>query len=613
MSGVIVAQPIETIAQLFYQAVQRNLPDALAVKRNGVYEPISHAELVARVERLALAMAARGLKPGDRVAIMSENRPEWAIADFACAIAGFPDVTVYATLNAPQAAFILKDSQSRWVLCSDRGQLDKVLAQWEQLPGLEVAVLFDGDLPEGTGRTLVKWSTLLEEGQAMESRRPEVRGWGDQRKASELLTLIYTSGTTADPKGAMLTHGNLVSNVLSSLEAVKMEEGHRCLSFLPLTHIFERMAGQFLMFQIGASIYYAESVNTVAADLMEVKPTVIASVPRIYEKVFGRIYEGVASASPIKRLIFHWSMVAGRRVAPQLYRGQAPSGWNGFCYSIARKLVFDKIAAKLGGRLRLAVSGGAPLGAKIMEFFWIVGLPILEGYGLTETSPVITINRYGEVVPGCVGRPLYQDCDGRPFVKIAEDGEILCQGPNVMLGYWNNEKATQEAIDSDGYFHTGDIGHKDDQGRLYITDRKKELIITSGGKKVAPQPIENLLKADKYVSQAVLIGDQRNFISALIVPNFDSLVRWAGYKKIHFATHAELLQNPQVIAKVGSRVERANEHLSNYERVKKIALLDQEMTLEGGQLTPSLKVKRRVVNQMYAAQIEAMYSEAKNS
>ena len=606
-----MAQPVETVAQLFYQSAQRNLPDALAARRNGVYQPISHGELVAQVERLALAMVARGLEVGDRVAIMSENRPEWAMTDFTCAILGLPDVTIYATLNPAQAAFILKDSQSRWVICSDQTQLDKVLAHWEQLPELEAAVLMDGDLPAAPGRTLLHWSTLQAEGQAMEARRPEVRGWGEQRKPSDLLTLIYTSGTTGDPKGAMLTHGNLVSNVLSSLEAVPMGEGHRALSFLPLTHIFERMAGQFLMFQIGAAIYYAESVTTVAADMLEVKPTVIASVPRIYEKIFDRIYAGVASASRVKQMIFHWAMESGRRVAPLLYRGQTPKGWAGFCYGIARKLVFDKIAARLGGRLQLAVSGGAPLGPRIMEFFWIVGLPILEGYGLTETSPVITINRFGEVVPGCVGRPLYKECNGRPFVTIAEDGEILCQGPNIMVGYWNNEKATQEAIAADGYFHTGDIGHLDDQGRLYITDRKKELIVTSAGKNVAPQPIENRLKSDKYISQAVLIGDQRNFISALLVPNFDSLVRWAGYKKIPFTTPAELLQNPLVIAKMGTRVERTNEHLSNYERVKKFALLDQEMTLEGGQLTPSLKVKRRVVNQMYSAQIERMYCEPK--
>lgn len=607
-----MAQPIQTVAQLFYQAAQRNLPDALAVKRNGAYVPISHAEFVAAVERLALAMNARGLRAGDRVAILSENRPEWAMADFCCAIQGLPDVTIYATLNAAQAAFILRDSESRWVLCSNREQLDKVLAHWDDLPRLEAAVLMDGELPPAPGRTLLRWSELLREGEAMEARRPEVRTWGDQRKPGDLLTLIYTSGTTGDPKGAMLTHGNLVSNVLTSLEAVQLGEGHRCLSFLPLTHIFERMAGQFLMVHLGASIYYAENVNTVAADLMVARPTVLASVPRIYEKVFGRIYEGVASASLLKRLIFHWSMNAGRRVVAQLYLGQTPRGWSGFRYAIARRLVFDKICARLGGRLQLAVSGGAPLGVRIMEFFWIVGLPILEGYGLTESSPVITINRFGEVVPGCVGRPIYEEWNGRPFVKIAEDGEILCQGPNIMVGYWNREEATREAIDAEGYLRTGDIGHLDDLGRLYITDRKKELIVTSAGKNVAPQPIENLLKGDKYISQAVLIGDRRNFISALIVPNFDSLVRWAGYKKIPFATHAELIRNPLVIAKLGSRVDRVNQHLSNFERVKKFVLLDQEMTLEGGELTPSLKVKRRVVNELYASRIEEMYSEARS-
>jgi long-chain acyl-CoA synthetase len=607
-----VAQPIETIAQLFYQAAQRNLPDALAAKRNGAYEPISHAEVVARVERLALAMSTRGLKAGDRVAIMSENRPEWAITDFACAIQGLPDVTIYATLNAPQAAYILKDSQSRWVFCSDRAQLDKVLAHWDQLSDLEVAVLLDGELPEGAGHTLLRWEDLQEEGEAMEARRPEVRAWGDQRKASDVLTLIYTSGTTGDPKGAMLTHGNLVSNVVAAATVVDLTTDERALSFLPLTHIFERMAGHFLMFHVGAAIYYAENVNTVAADLLDVRPTVMASVPRIYEKIFAKIYSTVSASGLIKRLIFHWAILAGRQALPYLLKGQEPPSWKGLWYRTARAIVFEKIRQRTGGRMKVAISGGAPLNGKIMEFFWMIGLPILEGYGLTETSPVITVNRLGEVVPGCVGRPLYQDWNGRPFVKIAEDGEILCQGPNIMVGYWNNAEATREALDPDGYFHTGDIGHQDDQGRLYITDRKKELIVTSGGKKVAPQPIENLLKGDKYVSQAVLIGDQRNFITALIVPNFDSLVRWAGYKKINFATHAELIRNPLVLAKVRSRVERVNQQLSNYERIKKITLLDQEMTLEGGQLTPSLKVKRRVVNQIYAPQIKEMYGDSED-
>ena len=606
-----MAQPVETIAQLFYRASERDLPDALASKRNGAYVPISHQELQALVERLALALERRGLKQGDRVAFMSENRPEWAIADFACAILGLPDVTIYATLNAAQAAFILRDSESRWAICSTREQLDKVLAHWPSLPALEAAVLMDGELPEGTGRTLLRWADLLAEGEAQEDRRPLVRQWGTARTAGDLLTLIYTSGTTADPKGAMLTHGNLVSNVLAAERVVKIEPGERAMSFLPLTHIFERMAGHFLMFHVGASIYYAESVQTVAEDLLLVRPTLLASVPRIYEKIFARIYDTVSAGGILKRLIFHWAMLAGRQAAPYLMKGQHPPSWKGMWYRTAQKVVFEKIRQRTGGRIKFAISGGAPLGPKVMSFFWIIGLPILEGYGLTETSPVITVNRPGEVVPGCVGRPLYETWEGRPFLVIAEDGEILCQGPNIMLGYWKNEAATREAIDADGYFHTGDIGRLDAQGRLYITDRKKELIVTSGGKKVAPQPIENQLKGDKYISQAVLIGDKRNYITALVVPNFDSLIRWASYKKLHFRSHADLVQDPLVMAKLMSRIERVNADLSNYERIKRIAILDHEMTLEGGQLTPSLKVKRRVVNEMYGGLIESLYLEPK--
>lgn len=604
-------QPIETIAQLFYQAVEKKLPDALAFKREGAYVPISHLEMLDQVEHLALAMEGRGLRAGDRVALLSENRPEWAIADYACAILGLPDATIYATLNAPQAAYILHNSESRWVICSTRVQLDKVLAHWDNLPFLEAAVLMDGELPLAAGRTVIRWADLLAEGAAQEARRPLVKQWGAERKPDELLTLIYTSGTTGEPKGAMLTHGNLVTNVLAAEGVVAIGADERALSFLPLTHIFERMAGHYLMFHVGAGIYYAESVNTVADNLLEVRPTVMASVPRIYEKIFAKIYDTVSAGGLLKRLIFHWAMLAGRQAAPYLMRAQQPPSWKGLWYRTARAVVFEKIRQRTGGRMKFAISGGAPLGPKVMEFFWIIGLPILEGYGLTETSPVITVNHPGEVLPGCVGRPIYETWNGKPFLKIAEDGEILCQGPNVMTGYWKNETATREAIDEEGYFHTGDIGRLDDRGRLFITDRKKELIVTSGGKKVAPQPIENHLKEDKYIAQAVLIGDNRNYISALIVPNFDSLIRWAHLKKLNFRSHADLVQDPLVMAKLMSRVERINVELSNYERIKKIALLDHEMTLEGGQLTPSLKVKRRVVNEMYGGLIESLYLEPK--
>lgn len=611
-----MAQAPDTIAKLFFQACEQGKADALAFKKDGTYIGISHADVRRSVENLALALDARGIKAGDRVAILAENRPEWAISDYACAVLGAPLVTIYSTLIASQAAYILKDSGARWVICSTLEQLQKVREQWKDLPNLELAVLMEGEPPADSSpgtpsrRPTVTWKRLQAEGEARTPERPKVRAWAEARKPDDPLTLIYTSGTTGDPKGAVLTHGNLTSNALGALAVLPSLGPHdRALSFLPLTHIFERMAGHYALFHAGISIYYAQSVNTVADDLLTAKPTVLCSVPRIYEKIYARIEESVDAGPKLKRAIFRWATGVGREIAPHLYEGREPKGFLAFKAKWADKLVFSKIRQRTGGRLRFAVSGGAPLSPAIMEFFWSIGLPILEGYGLTETSPVITVNRLGLVKPGSVGTPLYDLWDGKPFVKIAEDGEIICRGPNVMQGYWNNPTATAEAIDADGYFHTGDIGSFDEKGRLSITDRKKELLVTSGGKKVAPQPIENELKDDKYIAQAVLIGDQRNFISALLVPNFAALERWAGFKKLAWKTHGDLVALPLVHAKLMSRVEKINEGLSNYERIKKIALLDHELTLESGALTPSLKIKRRVVSQIYKDVIESLYSE----
>jgi long-chain acyl-CoA synthetase len=605
-----VPQAPDTIAKLFFQACEQDRADAFAFKKDGAYIGISHADARRSVENLALAMDARGVKAGDRVAILSENRPEWAMADFASACLGAPLVTIYATLIATQAAYILKDSGARWVFCSTAEQLKKVLDQWKDLPSLELAVLMEGEPPADAKHPVVAWKRLQAEGETRTPERAKVRAWAESRKPEDPLTLIYTSGTTGEPKGAVLTHGNLTSNSLTSLEVLPALGPHdRALSFLPLTHIFERMAGHYALFHVGIAIYYAESVSTVGDDMILAKPTVLCSVPRIYEKIFARIEESIDGGPALKRAIFHWAVGVGRQVAPLLYEDRKPSGFLAFKYRWADKLVFSKIRERTGGRLRFAVSGGAPLSPQIMEFFWTIGLPILEGYGLTETSPVITVNRLGLVKPGSVGVPLYGIWDGKPFVKIEADGEIVCRGPNVMQGYWNNPAATAEAIDAEGYFHTGDIGSFDEKGRLSITDRKKELLVTSGGKKVAPQPIENALKDDKYIAQAVLIGDQRKFISALIVPNFPALERWAGFKKLAWTTHAELVAQPLVYAKLMSRIEKVNETLSNYERIKKIAILDHELTLENGTLTPSLKTKRRVVNQVYGGLIDSIYEQ----
>ena len=408
----------------------------------------------------------------------------------------------------------------------------------------------------------------------------------------------------------MINHGNLVATITASLQHLTPVLEDRCLSMLPLSHIFERMAGHYLMFHCGASIYYAESLQTLAQDLQDVAPTVMLTVPRIFEKIYARVRDAVSEGNLAKRLLFRWATGVSRRRLPRLLAGQQPGPWLRLLGLITDRLIYARIRARTGGRLRFAVSGGAALNPRILEFFWALGVPVYEGYGLTETSPVLTLNRQGQVRPGYVGQPILDTWEGLPFLKLSDEGELLCRGPNVMAGYWRDEAATREVIDAEGYFHTGDIGELDEAGRIRITDRKKEILVTSGGKNVAPQPIENLLRADKYISQAVLIGDGRNYITALIVPHFPVLRRWADYKELPFSDDASLATLPEAVDKIARRVERINEQLSNYERIRKVTLLDRELTAEEGLLTPSLKIKRRAVTSAFAPLIEAMYGDA---
>ena len=602
---------VQTVAELFYASLKHDLPDALAYREGGAFQPVSHRELQTRVEHLALALAARGLRQGERVGILSENRPEWAYTDFACAVQGIVTVPIYPTLNPHQTSHILRNSRSRWVVCSTHDQLNKVLELWPELPDLELVVVMALELPEAPGRALLRFADLMAEGAALEARRPEVLEGCAKVQADDLLTLIYTSGTTGDPKGVMLTHGNIVSNMKDGLELLQITAGERALSILPLSHIFERSCGHFIMLYCGVCIYYAESLQTIARDLNEVKPHVLIAVPRIYEKIYAKMRDQVNDAGIPKRLIFHWATQTGRMVAPYFFSGRQPGLILGLLHKLYDHLVYSKIRALFGGRLHLAATGGAAIHPKILDFFWAAGVPILEGYGLTETSPIICLCVPGQMRAGYVGRPILDTWHGKPFVVLADDGEILCRGPNVMRGYWENEAATREAIDADGYFHTGDVGEMDAQGRLRITDRKKELIVTSGGKNVAPQPIENDLKAHKYIGQAIVIGEGRNYLTALVVPNFEDLRRWAEYKHLHFATNSELIALPEVQAKMMRRVERVNKTLSNYERIRKIALLEKELTPESGLLTPSLKIRRKAVNAAFADRIERMYAQAK--
>jgi long-chain acyl-CoA synthetase len=590
-----------TLNHLFFDAVTTyKKPDALQVRRNGRYEPISHATVEQRVRRTALGLEELGVRSGDRVAILSENRPEWAITDFACLQLGVTDVPIYPNLPSDQIAYVLRDSGAVAIFVSNAEQAAKVAPIRGECPTLRHVITF-ADSAEGADVTL---SSLETSGAAVDTdaRRAVLRDRAMAVRPDDVATLIYTSGTTGEPKGVMLTHDNIFSNVAASRVAVPFEGNDTCLSFLPLSHIFERMAGHYLMFATGTSIAYAESVDTVPLNLSEVRPTLVLSVPRLYEKMYARVLESALSGGAVKKQIFFWARGVADRWADVTLAGGTPAGLLAVQYKIAQRLVFSKLQARTGGRLRYFVSGGAPLAPEINKFFYAAGLVILEGYGLTETSPVMAVNTPANFRLGTVGKPI-----AGVEVTIASDGEILTRGPNVMKGYYNKPTATAEAIDSEGWFHTGDIGEIRD-GFLAITDRKKDIIVTAGGKNIAPQPIENKIKTNKYVSQAVMIGDKRKFPVVLVVPNWDSLEKWAKLQNILWTDRAQLLAMPTIRKKMEKEVASEVSELARYEMPKKVALLEHDFSIERGELTPTLKVKRRVVDKTYKKQIDDLYA-----
>jgi long-chain acyl-CoA synthetase len=595
-----------TLNQLFFEAVSKyNRPDALQVKRGGVYQPISHTEVAERVRRAARGLSSLGVRRGDRVAILSENRPEWAIADFACLTTCLTDVPIYPTLPADQIAYMLKDSGAVAVFVSNKLQAEKIREIRAQLPALKTVIGFD-DIPGLTNMSIAD----LEKRGAQGENRESIAIYREDAltvKPDDLATIIYTSGTTGEPKGVMLTHDNIYGNVQASRTAIPFEGRDVGLSFLPLSHIFERMAGHYLMFATGTSIAYAESIDTVPVNLQEVRPTLVLSVPRLYEKMFARVLETALTGGFLKKNIFFWARGVADRWADEKLAGKEPGALLASQYAIAQKLVFSKLKARTGGRLRYFVSGGAPLSPDINKFFYAAGLTILEGYGLTETSPVITVNTPRNFRIGTVGKVV----DGVE-VKIADDGEILTRGPYVMKGYYNKPDATREAIDPEGWFHTGDIGELRD-GFLAITDRKKDLIVTAGGKKVAPQPLENKVKTNKYVAQAVMIGDKRKFPAMLIVPNFDQLERWAAKRNIIWTDRAQLLRMPTIQAKIEKEVNEALAGAAHFELPKKIGLVEHDFSIERGELTPTQKVKRKAIDKNYKALIDSLYEDAERS
>jgi len=595
--------PVErdTIPRIFLHAVDRHArADALRYKDGAAWRPISHREVEERAARLAAALAAGGVQRGDRVAILSENRPEWAVTDYAVLGMGAVVVPVYGTLPANQVAYILENCGARVVFASTPAQVGKVLEVRGGLPALERVIAFDD--PAGAPG-VERFAAVLEAGRAAVERGET----GSFREAAlrvareDVATLIYTSGTTGDPKGVMLTHYNLASNVAACLQhglGAIIRTGDTALSFLPLSHVFERMV-DYLYWDQGVCIAYAESMDRVADNLTEVHPQIAVSVPRLFEKIYAK----VMGATGVKKHIVSWARRVGERAADERLAGREPSGALGLQFRVADRLVFSQLRERTGGRLNNFVSGGAPLSAGVARFFYAAGLPVYEGYGLTETSPVIAVNRPGHVKLGTVGQVV-----PGVEVRIGEQGEILTRGPHVMKGYWNNPEASARAVDSDGWFHTGDVGELDADGFLRITDRLKDLIVTAGGKNIAPQPIENAAAMSPYVAQAVMIGDRRPFPVFLLVPDWENLGAWARQQGIDASDRAALARDPRVQQLLERDAMGRLGEFARYELPKKTALIPEELTIDSGTLTPTLKVKRRVVEARYRDRIEAMYA-----
>ena len=594
----------DTLARMFWERVERSGDrPAQQFKHGAGWTTITWREVGETVRELALGLLALGRAKGDSIALLSSSRAEWVQADFAIFTAGCVTVPVYPSYPPDLIAYIVNDSGARTILVEDPGQLAKVLQAREKTPNLEHIIVISGyDAPQPP-KMVMTWESLRRLGR--ESAGAHASTLAERvasTRSTDLATIVYTSGTPGPPKGVMQTHGNHIAAVTASKQSTPVEEGWVHLLFLPLAHSFARLES-FLGVTHGLTTAFAENLDKVGENLRETRPHFICSVPRVFEKVYGRILAGVEAGSPAKKKIFNWAVSVGRDVSRHQQRGRPVPTTLELKRRIAHKLVFSKLHAALGGRLRWAVSGGAPLSRDIAEFFHAAGILLLEGYGLTETCPVLTFNRPDRYKFGSVGQTL-----PGVQVQIAADGEILARGPNIAtLGYFKQPEATHEVFGADGWFHTGDIGTIDGDGFLFITDRKKDLIVTAGGMNIAPQNIENLLKADPFISQVMVYGDRRPYPVALITVNEDELSKFAREQGILTSEAAAIVKHPKVVERVGRTVEEKNTQLQSYARIKRFTVLPTDFTLDGGELTPTLKVKRKVVSQKYQDAIEELY------
>ncbi len=594
----------QTLAELFYYASEKHpREDVLNYKKDGKWHAVSSAEILERSENIALGLHTLGVEKGERAAILASNSPDWTLTDAGCQIAGIVDVPIYTTLTPDSIKYILDDAEAKVFFVENLEKFERFKEQVLECKTLEHIIFFGSETIESEDALTL--DELEKRGAELKLKKPElIKEMISAGETDDIATLIYTSGTTGEPKGVMLSHGNLLSNVIDVGESYNFTEKDVSLSVLPLSHVFER-TGMYVYIFNGMSVYYAESIEKVADNLQEVRPTMFVGVPRIFEKVYAKAKLKAANQSSFKEKIFDWAIDLGKDFAERKEKGKKISGFEGIKHSLADKLVFSKMRAFFGGRLRFCITGGAALSDNIYLIFNGADISIMQGYGLTETSPVITSSNPINVKLGASGRPIRN-----VEIRIAEDGEVEVSGPNIMHGYYNKPDATRDTFTDDGWFKTGDIGEIDDDGFLRITDRKKELFKTSGGKYIAPSPIEQMIKSSRFVSQVVLIGNSRKFASALIVPDFEQLKSYAKNHNWNLSEPLEFVESENVLRLFEQEIDKYCTGLARFETVKKVALLKDELTVEGGELTPTLKIKRRIIDEKYEKVIDKLYADA---
>lgn len=579
---------------------------ALKYRKQGIFVTLTYTAYYERVLMVARGLVKMHVTPGESIAILSENRVGWVVADMGIACCGGVSVPIYPSNTPEQIEYVINQSGARIVFVSGKFQYGKLLKVRESMPGLELVVSFERFLGEPSLPVISFYQLSEIDSPITPEEKKEIEAGIDRIKPDDILTLVYTSGTTGTPKGVMLSHNNILSNARSLTEqsgSIGMNDV--LLSFLPLSHVLERTVGYYMTILNGALLAFADSIEKVPENMVEIGPTVMVCVPRLFEKIYHRIFDTAHQMPAVKKALFHWGVNVGKKYVAATYIDKTPSALLTLQYAVADHLIFSKIRARFGGNMKLFSSGGAPLDKTINEFFWIIGVPVLEGYGLTETSPALCFNNFEHIRFGSVGVPLE-----KTEFKIADDGEILVKGAQVMRGYYNDPAATADAF-VDGWFKTGDIGYIED-GFVFITDRKKDLIITAGGKNIAPQPIENELKMDKYVAAAFVYGDRKPFLTALIVPNLERVLEFAKEKHIQYYELDDLIMHEPVQKLFEQRLAEINSRLAPYETIKKFVLLPHDFSIEGGELTPTLKLKRKIIYEKYKQKIEDLYIDHSN-